>query len=506
MIIKMARLLSEKEILELVSNLKSYHPDDSVLENIKNNLKKQLQNVKLYPEALPELEKEIIKQYESSFIHPGEMVGCIASTSIGSGQTQATLNSFHSSGSAKINLTSGVDRLNELLGATKNPKTPSLTIFFNKNLGEKLKDQIYINQICYSEIELITMRTLIKEYSIHYKPKYVDWWYPFFKTFYSNDFEQCNWRIRLRLDQRNLWKSKKKLEYIVKKIDSSINGKNLIKYAFSDELTGIIDMWIDSNKIPDPSVVLKQTSEDFNKNKTSKFVNKDTAFNLFITNILIPQVLKVEISGIHGVQTCYVQENKDGIFFAETKGGHLKDLRFCSNIDFLNSYSNDMWDMYNLFGLEASVEFLVREFKTLVPSVNRRHIELMVDWMCNTGNICSITRYGMDQLKVGPISKASFEQPIDAFVKAATIAQVDSITGVSSAIATGKLGKMGTGYFKTLLDVEMLRSTTVPEFEYEEEVILNETIDIDYSITQDVYMEDVGETKDEEELYFLEDD
>ena len=62
-------------------------------------------------------------------ISPGEMVGAVAAQSIGEPATQMTLNTFHYAGvSAKSNVTRGIHRLRELLGVTKNLKSPTTLI------------------------------------------------------------------------------------------------------------------------------------------------------------------------------------------------------------------------------------------------------------------------------------------------------------------------------------------------------------------------------------------
>ena len=79
-----------------------------------------------------ELLETIEESFEKSRINPGEMVGAIAAQSIGEPATQMTLNTFHYAGiSAKSNVTRGIPRLRELLGVTKNLKSPSTIIFLN---------------------------------------------------------------------------------------------------------------------------------------------------------------------------------------------------------------------------------------------------------------------------------------------------------------------------------------------------------------------------------------
>jgi hypothetical protein len=100
------RKLTIEEIEDIVSviklnefncqNIESSDIEICLNDNIKNNLRKQLNNVSVYPNIIPQLKEIIVKNYYKSLIHPGEMVGTIAASSIGANTTQESLNSFHS--------------------------------------------------------------------------------------------------------------------------------------------------------------------------------------------------------------------------------------------------------------------------------------------------------------------------------------------------------------------------------------------------------------------------
>ena len=105
-----------------------------IVDNLKQNIRKQLSVIQTYPENIPKLKDEIHKYYIKSQLDPSESVGCIAASSIGSDTTQASLNSFHSSGISKANLTGGLVRQNELLNASKKVKTPSCSIYLNNDM------------------------------------------------------------------------------------------------------------------------------------------------------------------------------------------------------------------------------------------------------------------------------------------------------------------------------------------------------------------------------------
>lgn len=92
----MTRLITNTEIeniLDFITPIE-YIPQDtaiSITKKIKAGFRKQLQGQMIYPEILPELKKQIIKQYQKSQIQPGESIGVICAQSIGEKNTQTSV-------------------------------------------------------------------------------------------------------------------------------------------------------------------------------------------------------------------------------------------------------------------------------------------------------------------------------------------------------------------------------------------------------------------------------
>ena len=75
-----------------------------------------------------------------------------------------TLNTFHHAGvSSKSNVNKGVPRIRELISVTKNPKTPSLTIYLNDKNNNKNEGKKILNNI-----ENTTVRYFVKSTSLYY--------------------------------------------------------------------------------------------------------------------------------------------------------------------------------------------------------------------------------------------------------------------------------------------------------------------------------------------------
>ena len=84
--------------------------------------------------------------FKASQVDAGEMVGCLAAQHMGEPSTQMTLNTFHATGSGSAAM-QGVPRVEELTRATKNIKTPEMTIYLDKNI-----EMIEIKQMLFHQI------------------------------------------------------------------------------------------------------------------------------------------------------------------------------------------------------------------------------------------------------------------------------------------------------------------------------------------------------------------
>ena len=143
----MARKLTSEEIEYIIDFVKpqgGIPPKTaiSIANKHKKKLISQLNEIVLYPEDIDELKKEIRKQFFSSLPVPGESVGMCMAQSYGEVNTQSTLNTFHRAGDTDKTVVTGVARFDELLSATKNPKSISCLIYLkygNKSIQEVRK-------------------------------------------------------------------------------------------------------------------------------------------------------------------------------------------------------------------------------------------------------------------------------------------------------------------------------------------------------------------------------
>ena len=143
----------------------------------------------------------------------GEVVGALAAQSVGEPATQMTLNTFHYAGvSSKSNVTRGVPRLKEIINVSKNPKTPSLTVY----LKHEFQNDSEAAKSVQSLLEHTTLRTVTERTEIWYDPimapdaekaTVVDEDEEFVQAYYEMPDEEVDtsrispWMLRIELDR-----------------------------------------------------------------------------------------------------------------------------------------------------------------------------------------------------------------------------------------------------------------------------------------------------------------
>lgn len=176
-------------------------------------------------------------------------------------------------------------------------------------------------------------------------------------------------------------------------------------------------------------------------------------------------LMSITIRGIPGVEKVEpemrmkIQYNSDGSYnqvsewLLTTYGVNLLDVLMNENVDPNRTLSNDIHEINEIFGIEATRAIIIRELKMDDFDVNYRHLSLLGDIMTHRGVIMPIERHGINRSSErGPIAKATFEESTDILVKASTFAEKDKMGGVSANIMFGQLPKVGTNSFDLLFD------------------------------------------------------
>ena len=138
-----------------------------------------------------------------------------------------------------------------------------------------------------------------------------------------------------------------------------------------------------------------------------------------------------------------------------TDGVNLMDTLINDMVDDTRTITNDIHEMYEIFGIEAARELLIQELNSqlLSQDVAIRHMTMLIDLMTCKGAIMPIERHGINRsVDTGPLAKATFEESTEILVKASTFAEIDNMSGVSSNIMMAQCPKIGTNSFDVLFD------------------------------------------------------
>ena len=107
--------------------------------------------------------------------------------------------------------------------------------------------------------------------------------------------------------------------------------------------------------------------------------------------------------------------------------------------------------------LKLQENLFIKSWQKIYKNANVRHVQLMSDIMTYRGKLMQIDRHGINKNpEIGPIGKASFEEVMNNFTKAALFAEKDNMKGVSANILAGQFCKSGTNSFEILIDEDKL--------------------------------------------------
>ncbi|CAH6419447.1 DNA-directed RNA polymerase subunit RPB1 [uncultured virus] len=136
--------------------------------------------------------------------------------------------------------------------------------------------------------------------------------------------------------------------------------------------------------------------------------------------------------------------------YAEANGTNLKQMLAHPLIDPRRTISNNPHEILATLGIEACRNFIAREFYDMITGnaayVNPRYIALIADFMTNMGIVVPITSRGVARQNRGAWADASFEHPVEVFIKAAMSGRWEEVLSTSASIFVGKRAFLGTGY------------------------------------------------------------
>ena len=377
---------------------------------------------------------------------------------------------FHLSGvSSASKAVRGVPRIKELLSVTKNIKAPAMNIYLYPEINKnKMKSKDVLNKI-----ETTYFKDIVTSTKIYYDPDDFNTTIEEDRLFVQSyaefiDIEKLKaqnlspWLLRMEFDKGKM------LEYQLSMIDiyHVLNDfyEDNISAMFSDDNSNKLVFRIKIHEDLEPS-----KEEDRDIITELKALEKNILETINIKGVR--KVNKVSMS-----KKEFFEYNPDTMLFdkthewvLESNGTNLLDIMCVPHVDISRTVSNNINEIYEIFGIEAARQALYNEIYSVIKDadlyVNYRHIALLVDTMTNKGYIISIDRHGINRVDIGPLAKSSFEETTDMLIKAGIFSEVDRINGVSANIMLGQIPPCGTGDTDVLIDELKLAE----QFEHVEE-------------------------------------
>uniref|UniRef100_A0A6C0HKN7 DNA-directed RNA polymerase n=1 Tax=viral metagenome TaxID=1070528 RepID=A0A6C0HKN7_9ZZZZ len=363
---------------------------------------------------------------------------------------------FHSAGTVKAGATQGVPRIKELLSVSRNPKNPLSFVYLKPEMSTSLDFAIMMIR----EFQKTTLRDITKSVRMYYDP------YPLttdtkiaedreilqtFQAFSVENDRACAspWIMRLEFDETEM-AARNVNDMVSIRTAIETSGVNILQCVYSDANT------------PDKLVMRIVFPAEAVK-------------NLLTLRFMEEKVLDIIISGIEGVGRVYQRDVNSELLWDEATNayackkqhvldvegaGNLYDLLAHPNVDATRTFSNDIREILDCFGIEAARHALYDEFWEIlkVPYVNYHHMSVLLDAMTYQGRLISVDRFGMGKHDNGVLAKSSFEETSKILFNAAVSSAYDPMQGVSANIMFGQKPPCGTGLVDVLLD-----ETRLPE-------------------------------------------
>ena len=345
----------------------------------------------------------VTTKYNKGLVVPGDAVGLIAAQSIGEPGTQLTLRTKHYAGSLEVSVGQGIQRVIEIVDGRSSAKYPSMVIYLDKEYfkGKKEKD---VEKFCNSLVDV-----KVKDVGV-----------------FSENFTDRT--VSFKLDDE-------KMQLV------NYNAEELMELIYS--------------KIEDT-----YTSKRFASNKQQINFHFDTNTELYTIRKALLTWNKIPLYGVKGIEKAVLFKEGDE-YIIKTKGSNLKEILKTEGIDTCKTTTNDIFEIYKLFGVEAARESIVRElsytFQTNGINISLRHIYILADIMTVNANVRGVVRTGITGKKKSPFARAAFEETIKHIIDASFNGDVENLVGITENIIVGQPISAGTGLVRLTLDSKGLK-------------------------------------------------
>ncbi len=327
---------------------------------------------------------------KENIVPPGEAVGVVTAQSFGEASTQMVLNVFHHAGVAQMQITQGLPRLIEILDARKQPSTPSMEIYLEKEFNNE-KDA----KIIAEKIKEVKLKEIISEIKI--------------------DF--ANKKIEIELDKKALKSVHSGIQKIIEKLHEKgfkVRGSN--------------------NKI---SINLgDQNYKDIYKIKEK------------LKGTVISGIKGISQVVVAGRGKDFV------ILTAGSNLSKIREVKGINNDRVISNDLHDTAIVLGIESARALIIKEIKSvLESQALNINDRHLKLVADAMTSSGVVKGVTRMGIISDKASILARATFETPDKQFINATIQGGRDELNSVIENILLNQAIPVGTGLPGLLVEV-----------------------------------------------------
>lgn len=173
-------------------------------------------------------------------------------------------------------------------------------------------------------------------------------------------------------------------------------------------------------------------------------------------------LLSTTVCGIPSVTKAVINNNSaEKRFEILAEGYGLLKVMNINGVDYTKTRSNHIFENLKVLGIEAARSTIIDEIIYTMKShgivIDLRHVMLLADLMTFKGEVLSITRFGISNMKDSVLMLASFERTTDHLFEAAFYRKYDKMIGISERIIMGLPMRLGTGMFKIVENIENMK-------------------------------------------------
>jgi DNA-directed RNA polymerase II subunit RPB1 len=362
-----------------------------------------------------------------------------------------TLNSFHTAGATDKNVT-GIPRLTELLDASKNPKTPCTTVRL-RPVGARCAA---VAEYVASTLPLTRLGDVVARCDVVLDPDATavadDAWMVAAEAALGGAPPPgaSRYVVRLELAQEVMRARALTPPMVRRMLRERLEGRasvasseaNAVEWAVRVRLHHVRAM-VEAGGLAD---------------------EQEAILCHRVANVLLDTM--VVCGHPDAGAAAAAREERTGEWVVHVQGRMLVDAAASEAVDWARTTSNDVWEVYHALGIEAAAHVLFDQIKAVVSFdgcyVDDRHMLLIVDTMCRGGTLMPLNRHGINRSGASPLMRASFEETTDVLCEAAAFAQEENARGVTTAIMTGQLARVGTGAVRVLLPHRELAPPSTP--------------------------------------------